>query len=149
MPVRLRQAPTQRKVIVLLTDGEHNVPPPALKPRQAAQLAVNLGVPIYAIHAGGTSSTPEADNADSVAEAIKAKETLQTLGKMTKGRYFQASDTAALLDVCEHIDRLERQEIPSLHYRRYEEGYVWCGVAAIVLWMMIIVLDHTVWRKIP
>ena len=28
-----------RKIIVLLTDGEHNVQPPALKPREAAQLA--------------------------------------------------------------------------------------------------------------
>jgi Ca-activated chloride channel homolog len=68
---------------------------------------------------------------------------------MTKGRAFEASDSAALIEVCEQIDRLERQEIPSLHYRRYEEGYAWFGAAAIVLWMMIILLDHTVWRKIP
>ncbi len=48
----LRKAPTRRKVLVFLTDGESNVPPPALTPRQAAQLAGNLGIPIYAIGAG-------------------------------------------------------------------------------------------------
>ena len=146
---RLRQAPTRRKVLVLLTDGEHNVGEPALKPRQAAQLAANLGVPIYAIHAGGTTSSSETDDPTSAAEAIKAKETLKTIAAMTGGRYFAAEDTAALLDVCQQIDGLERQEIPSLHYRRYYEGFVWFGLAALVLCVSVTVLDNTIWRKLP
>src|SRR5207247_2603305 len=34
----LPSAAGRRQVLILLSDGEHNVPPPALKPRQAAQL---------------------------------------------------------------------------------------------------------------
>jgi hypothetical protein len=49
---RLESDRSRRKVMILLTDGEHNVPPPALKPRQAAQMAASLGVPIYALDAG-------------------------------------------------------------------------------------------------
>ncbi|HEX4589215.1 MAG TPA: VWA domain-containing protein, partial [Gemmataceae bacterium] len=49
---KLAPAGNRRKVLVLLSDGEHNVPPPALTPRQAGQLAANRGVPTYAIDAG-------------------------------------------------------------------------------------------------
>src|SRR5260370_24250079 len=69
--VRLEKTKAKRKVMVLLSDGEHNVPPPALTPRQAAQLAANEGIPIYTIDAGGTSGTPEGADAKS-AETDKA-----------------------------------------------------------------------------
>src|SRR5438132_1023383 len=57
--VRLEKTKTKRRVMILLSDGEHNVPPPALTPRQAAQLAANLGITIYTIDAGGITGTPE------------------------------------------------------------------------------------------
>src|SRR5205823_434473 len=60
---KLRAAGDGRKVLVLLSDGEHNVPPPALKPRQAAQLAANLGVPVYTIDAGGPVGSPRPEGA--------------------------------------------------------------------------------------
>src|SRR5262249_39721036 len=43
---KLDSAGNRRKVMLLFTDGEHNVPPPALKPQQAAQIAAGLRVPI-------------------------------------------------------------------------------------------------------
>ena len=49
---KLAAAGDRRKVLILLSDGEHNVPLPALTPRQAGQLAANLGVPVYTIDAG-------------------------------------------------------------------------------------------------
>src|SRR5262245_36618716 len=91
---RLKAAGSRRKVLVLLTDGEHNVPEPALKPRQAAQLAGNMGIPIYAIDAG--SDLPADDrpgaNEASAADRLNARKTLREVAVMTKGRYFQASD---------------------------------------------------------
>ncbi len=44
---RLKSAGPRRKVLVLLTDGEHNVPDPrsGWTPRQAAQIAASLDVP--------------------------------------------------------------------------------------------------------
>ena len=43
-----------RRVVILLTDGEHNqaTTRSAFSPRQTAQLAASLGIPIYAIDAG-------------------------------------------------------------------------------------------------
>lgn len=144
---RLQQSPTRRKVLILLTDGEHNVPEPALTPRQAGQLAANLGVSIYAIHAG--SETAAAEEKESAAEFLKAKKTLQTLAAMTGGRYFHAADTAALVEAAAEIDQLERQEILSLQYRRYYEGFAWFALAALGLWLLVAVLDYTVWRRVP
>jgi Ca-activated chloride channel family protein len=144
---RLEGSGSQRKVMVLLSDGEHNVPPPALKPRQAAQLAANLGIPIYTIDAG--SDPAEATTPGSAEIRAGGEQTLQAVARITGGRSFKARDTRGLLDVYQAIDRLERREIRSFHYRRYFEGYPWVGLASFVLWIGIFVLDRTLWLRLP
>ena len=57
---RLEAAGDRRKVLVLLSDGEHNVPG-GLTPRQAGQLAANQGVPVYCIDAGPPVTPPSQD----------------------------------------------------------------------------------------
>src|SRR5438093_9035364 len=116
---RLESAGSGRKVIVLLTDGEHNVPAPALKPRQAAQIAARLQVPIYTIDAGGETPPPSAS------DRAEAERSLHAVAKITGGQYFRAHDSQTLLAVCRAIDHLERQPIQSFQYRRYSEGYPW------------------------
>lgn len=152
----LQRTKAKRKVVVLLSDGEHNVPPPALKPRQAAQLAGNLGMPIYAIHAGSETAEEEGGakpqaGADEAARepAIRAKKSLEEVARISGGKYFQASDSAALLDVCAHIDRLERDEIPSFQYRRYYDGFVWFALASLLGWLSVHLLETTIWRRVP
>jgi Ca-activated chloride channel family protein len=139
----LRQAPTKRKVLVFLTDGESNVPK-KLTPRQAAQLAANLAIPIYAIDASPTPKTKE--EAD---EVNKARGTLQALGDMTDGAYFRAADGKGLVDAYESIDRIERDRIVSFHTRRYHEGYHWFALAALGCFAALIALEATRWRKLP
>ncbi len=146
----LESAGQRRKVMVLLSDGEHNVPPPALKPRQAAQLAANLRVPIYAIDAGGDvpvreSGQPRTETEDRT-QGVRA---LQAAAKISGGHYFRAQDSAALLAACRDIDRLERREIKSFQYRRYYESYPWFGLASFVLFVSVHMLELTVWRRVP
>jgi Ca-activated chloride channel family protein len=148
---RLESADSRRKILVLLSDGEHNVPPPAYKPRQAAQLAANLHVPIYAIDAGGDTPTQEtaAEGAPSAEDRIQGEQTLQAVAKLTGGRYFRAQDAKTLMGVYQEIDRLERHEIESFQYRRYYLGYPWFGLAAFVFLIAAMVLEMTVWRRVP
>jgi Ca-activated chloride channel family protein len=147
----LRSAGPRRSVLILLTDGEHNVPPPALKPRQAAQLAGNLGVPIYVIDAGGDA--PAAAEAgvkeSSAADRMSARKTLQEVAKITAGQAFEAQDGKTLLEACTRIDQLERQRIESFQYRRYHEGFVWFGLVTFMGWVLVCALEMTVWRKVP
>jgi Ca-activated chloride channel family protein len=147
---RLEGAGPRRKVLVLLTDGEHNVEK-GLKPRQAAQLAGTLKVPIYVIDAAGDAPTPAegAPEDASAADRVQAKKTLQEVAKITRGRYFEAHDTEKLVEACRDIDRLERQEITSFLYRRYHEGYVGFGLAALVLLAILQWLELTRWRRSP
>jgi Ca-activated chloride channel family protein len=136
---RLESAGSLRKVLVLLSDGEHNVPPPALKPRQAAQLAAGLHVPIYAIDAGS----------DTTEDKAGSEHALQAVAKISGGQYYRASDAATLREVYRHIDRLERREIESFQYRRYYEGYAWLGTGALTCWVLVRLLDGTAWRRLP
>jgi len=155
--VRLENAKAKRKVMILLSDGEHNVPPPALTPRQSAQLAANQGIPIYTIDAGGLSGTPEGpeikpgQSDKETAERIRAsaEKCMLAIAQITGGRHFKARDTESLLQVCREIDRMERQEIQSFQYRRYFEGYPVFGLASFSFLAMIGLLELTVLRKAP
>jgi Ca-activated chloride channel homolog len=147
---RLRAAGTRRKVLVLLTDGEHNV----LKtvsgwtPLQNAQIAASLEVPIYTIDAGSDLPPAEGEGPTAASRA-QAVQTLRELALVTGGRYFAARDTAALVAACQIIDRLERTTIASFQYRRYHEAYPWLALGAFVLFVLALTLERTVWRRLP
>ncbi len=130
-------------MIVFLTDGESNVPR-GLRPKQAAQLAANLGVPVYALDAA-PDAAPDEDPDD----AVKARTTLQTIARMTGGAYYRAHDPAALAEACRQIDVLEKSRIESFQYRRHHEAYAWFGLAALACWCVVLALDATVWRTLP
>jgi Ca-activated chloride channel family protein len=153
---RLQSAGPRRKVLVLLSDGEHNVPEPrsGWTPRQAAQVANGLNVPIYTIDAGGSgvsaNEPPAADSIPSPGETrARAVKTLEEMARITHGRYFQARDTKGLLDACRAIDALERSDIRSFQYRRYHEAYPWFGMAAFALFGLSLGLERTIWRRVP
>jgi Ca-activated chloride channel family protein len=142
---RLERTPALRKIVVLLTDGEHNVPPPALTPRQAAQLAANQHIVVYTIDAGGVGLEGGAPNP----QRISAEEGLRAIAEITGGQYLRASDTSSLLAACRVIDQLERHEIHSFIYRRYHDAYPWAGLAALILWTGIFALEKTWWNRLP
>jgi len=150
---RLQPARSRRKVLILLSDGEHNVtlPDSGWTPRQAAQVAAAQGVPIYTVDAAGSGPSLEEGEAKerSIEVRQSALQTLQSIAQMTGGQYFRADNTAALLEVYQQIDRKERSAIESYQYRRYQEGYPWLGLSAFVLLITAIVLDLTIWRRIP
>lgn len=142
---RLENAGPRRRVLVLLTDGYHNVAAPAWTPRQAAQIAARYDVPIYAIDAGRQSER-EGEKAEDRKKAIQS---LQEVARMTNGKYFEAGNVGELLAACQEIDRLERADIETFRYRRYHEGYVWFGLAAFVVLMAVQALELTIWRRLP
>jgi Ca-activated chloride channel homolog len=151
---RLHQAAAKRKVMVLLSDGEHNVPDTASEdvrtPRQAAQLAANLHIPIYAIDAGGDGvSMLEPGAASATVSREAGIQTLREIAKITGGHYFQARDTKSLLDVCSQIDRLERVEIQSYQRDRFFHAFAGLGVLAFALFVGVNALELTVWQRLP
>ncbi|MSR53419.1 MAG: VWA domain-containing protein [Gemmataceae bacterium] len=149
--IRLDNTKSKKKVLILLSDGEHNVDlrdegRQPLKPRQAASLAANLGIPIYSIDAGGD---PPLDKPDEAKNRLDGRKVNESVAEMTGGRSFVANDGAQLLDVCRQIDAMERQEVPSPVYRRYHEFYPWLLLIGVGLASLTFVLEQTIWRRIP
>jgi Ca-activated chloride channel family protein len=147
---KLESAGPCKKAIILVTDGEHNVLPPALKPKQAGQLAAGLGVPVYAINVAGEPRDNSPRNEFETKDAgAMAEQNLQSLARLTGGRYFRAEESLALLTACQDVDRLARHEIESFQYRRYHQAYAWFSLASLVFLLTAHLLESTVWRRVP
>jgi Ca-activated chloride channel family protein len=149
---RLDQAAGDRKkVLILLSDGEHNVSKEGaddpLKPRQAASLAKTLQIHVYALDAGGT--LPPNASAEAIEQRQTGRAALQAIADITKGQSFPAASGADLLSAYKEIGKLEKIEVESFQYRRYYEYYPWCAAAAVVFLTVVLVLDRTRWRVVP
>lgn len=150
---QLEHAPQGQKVLVLVTDGEHNVDLSdpdyqrlPFRPRQAAMLAANLGIRIYTIDTGGD---PPPSRPDAAKQRAAGREINETVARMTGGRAFTANDGQELLEACREIDALERQPIVAPVYRRYHDYRPWLALAAVGLAALAFALDQTVWRRVP
>ncbi len=147
--IRLEAAGPRRKVLILLSDGEHNIhrdgPDSPLKPRQAAQLAANLGIPVYAIDCGGT---PTADaQPDDAKQRADGRRVLESVAEMTGGKSFQATNADDLRAVYREIDAFERRPVESFRYRRYRDYAPWFAAATLALLTLVTALELTWWRR--
>jgi len=141
----------RRKVLIVLSDGEHNIskegPSDPLKPRQAAQLAANLGIKLYTIDAGG--EPPSGAAPELVEQRRLGRETLQAISAMTGGRSFSATSGTQLLAAYKEISALEKSRIESFQYRRYFEYYGWCAAVAAAGLLAAHLMERTRWRTVP
>jgi Ca-activated chloride channel homolog len=149
--IRLKPAGDRRRVLIVLSDGEHNATGTGadapFTPRQAAQLAANLGIPIYAIDCGGDPKPDAPDDARRQREAGRAA--LESIAATTGGRAFTARDGAALREVYHAIDQLERAPTLSFQYRRHHRFAPALLAAALVGLATLVVAERFVWRRLP
>jgi Ca-activated chloride channel family protein len=135
--------------ILLISDGEHNVPkevdPDALKPRQAAQLAAALGIRIHTIFLPGATPTKPSD----VASRQQAEAALRDVATMTQGIAGTADDGQALSQISQRLDALEKSRLESFFYTEYAEGSHWLIAAALVCLLGTIALEETMLRVNP
>ena len=145
---RLRDAPGNSRVVVLLTDGVNNRG--SIDPRTAAQAAAAFGVKIYTIGVGteGMAPVPVGRGVFGLRyenRPVEIDDALLTdVARRTGGRYFRARDAAALQRITEEIDRLERTPVRTRVYTRYSELYRWpLGIALLAL---ALELSLAAWR---
>ena len=146
------------KVLILLSDGEHNIfkedVPNAkkagidrtMRPREAAQLAANLGIRIYTIDTGG--DVPPNAPADAAKQRLDGRAALRAVAEMTGGKSFAATSGPELLAAYREISTLEKSEEAAPIYRRYYEYYSLCAGLALVLLLAAHALDRTLWRVV-
>ena len=116
---------TGKAVLVLLTDGTNTAG--HVPPRKAAELAAKQGLRIYTIGIGGKPRAVQGLLGPQMIDpaADLDEETLKTIAQTTGGRYFRATDRAALEDICHRIDDLEPVGGDSQTVRPVTELYPW------------------------
>ncbi|AQQ72179.1 VWFA-related Acidobacterial domain protein [Limihaloglobus sulfuriphilus] len=134
------------KAIVLLTDGINNQG--QISPQEAAEMAADWGIKIYAIGIG--SGSVRVMDQFTIPGAAQLDETLlNSIAQETGGFYARADDAEQLKAVYERIGELEKSEIKSLEYNDYNEKFLPWAAAALAVLLAEIILSNTVLRKSP
>lgn len=135
---RLKASKTPSKVVVLLTDGQNNRG--AIDPATGAELARAFGIRVYTVLVGrgGVVPVPVDDpvlgRRTEMVRMDVDEASLREIASATGGRFFRATDAAALSGIYSEIDRLERAPIRSIEFREYHDlGPTLLGTAAALL----------------
>ena len=130
---RMRDRPSDSRVIVALTDGANNTGD--LPPRQAARLAAAEGIRIYTIGIGNEdTAAPNPYGAWSAGGAGDFnREVLEEVAGSTGGRYLHALDGPALEAAYAQLDRLEPTLGDAIWDYVATPLYPWPLTAALVL----------------
>lgn len=141
----------ESRVIILLTDGENNYG--RRTPLEAARLAADWGIRVYAIGVGGgetgrTIRTPLGSYTLPAPMEID-EPALRAIAETTGGLYRRAADARALHAIYREIDQLERSEIETVRYLDYGERFAPFALCALALLVVEVFARTTVFRRIP
>ncbi len=142
----LKSSEAKSRVMVLLTDGQSTYG--KLDPVQAADIARKFGVRIYTIGAGKVSERRDFFGRRTTTDPVDEK-TLRKVADATGGRFFRATDADSLARIYAEIDELEKTEVESLRFPRYDEHYARVAKPAAVLVWLEIALALTLLRRSP
>ena len=139
------------KIIVLLSDGENNSG--KRTPLEAAKLAAKWGIKVYTIAIGTGETATSIQTPFGVYKfpsmEVVDTQTMEAIAKETGGVFRKAENAKALRQIYEEIDRLEKSEIESVRFIDYKESFVNFALAGFLLIIIEILLNNTVFRKIP
>ena len=148
---RLKDSDAKSKIIILLTDGVNNAG--YINPSTAAEIAREYDVKVYTIAVGtmGQALSPINRRSDGQYMYAMAKveidvALLESIAKMTDGKYFRAIDRASLENIYAEIDRLEKTEIEVNVFKRYKDEFRFFLYIGIFMFLMWWVLTQTVFR---
>ncbi len=133
----LRERPEGSRVLILLTDGVDNAS--KIPPLEAAKLAKQYGIRIYAVGIGKNGAVPFPTNHGTfgMVETPIDEELLKQLAVLTDGQYFRATDKHALKSIYEKINTLEKSESDDIIFLIREPLYAYpLGLALFVLLLL-------------
>ncbi len=151
---RLRESKARSRVAILLTDGVNNagVNPPL----DAAKLAKKYGIKVYTIGTGTNGLAPiRVEDPITGRSYLRQtmveidEETMRAIADQTGGAYFRATDAAGLRQVYQQIDQLERSEIAGQKWREYREEFALPLGLGLLLVVLGLVGEATLWRRLP
>jgi len=150
---RLKDSKTKSKVVILLTDGSNNTGD--ISPMTAAEIAKSLGIRVYTVGVGTNAKVaPYPMNVGGVRKYINYpveidSKTLTNIAQTTGGSYFRATTASQLKQIYQDIDQMEKSKMNVKHYARKYEAFQPFALAAVLLFILEILLRLTWFRRIP
>jgi Ca-activated chloride channel family protein len=148
---RVRNAKGKSRVVILLTDGEHNAG--RLGPETALQIAKTYNVKVYTIGVGSRGRAPypvqTPAGVQKVMQEVKIDEDLlRRIAAETGGRYYRATDTRSLKSIYQQIDTLEKTQVEVTSFKHYAELFFPFALLAIICLALEALLRWTVFRSV-
>lgn len=135
---RLKDSPSNSKIVVLLTDGENNAG--YIAPLKGAEIAQSLGVRVYTVGIGseGVVMSPAQRNSDgsyTFAPRFMKFDTklLEEIASTTGGKFYRAFSERDLEAIYAEIDRLEKTKIEISTVRHTTDYFQWLLGAGVFL----------------
>ena len=151
---RLKESESESKVVILLTDGVNNAG--YIKPMQAAEIAEQIDVKVYTIGVGtmGEAIAPIQRRSDGTYVFGRSRveideELLNEIARLTGGRYYRATNQAALEEIYSQIDQLEKTEIEVNVLTRYKNEFRKFLLLGLILIAIEWVMRYLVLRVVP
>ena len=150
---RLRDVKTKSRIVILMTDGQNNSG--KVPPLTAAEAAEALGVKIYTIGVGTKGMAPYPQKGPfGRTNFVQMKvnideETLKGIADKTGGKYYRADNSESFRQIYEEIDSLEKTEVEMQQYTKHEVLAAWFLLPGLILLILEMILNNTIWRKLP
>jgi Ca-activated chloride channel family protein len=151
---RIRESKAKSKVIILISDGVNNVGEVA--PLTAGELAKTYGVRVYCIGTGsrGKALQPVAIYAQGEYEYdyvdVEIDEKVMTeISEMTGGKYFRATNSESLKNICGEIDKMEKTIVSEKSFSNKAEHFLPFAIAAALVLFLEFILRFTLFRAVP
>lgn len=150
------------RIIILLTDGDNNKG--EIDPLPAAQVAAAIGAKIYTIGIGieepcylpafdvETGKLKHDINGQLIPtiKLLPANYTvLGEMAKISKGRFYRATNRSELQNIYNEIDRLEKTDVKMRRYLTFVPLFQWPLLAALAMFVLELILGSTRYRRVP
>lgn len=136
----LKESKAKSRIMILLSDGENTAG--EINPMGGAALADAHDIKIYAIGVGGSGSSSGGIFSQLFNQAVDFTE-LESMAKLTKGKFFHAINEEVLKNVFKEIDELETSKIDDNRYKSKSDYYHIYVSWAILFFMLFIMLRST------
>jgi Ca-activated chloride channel family protein len=149
---RLRDSQAKSKVIILLTDGTNNAG--EIAPVTASEIAREFNIRVYTIGVGTKGQAPYPYPTSVGTKTINVpveidEQALTQIAQTTGGMYFRADNNAALKNIYQEIDTMEKTKMSVTQYSKKYEQYSFFAMLAFACFLLEILLKYTVLRSNP
>ncbi|MDR1561532.1 MAG: VWA domain-containing protein [Dysgonamonadaceae bacterium] len=149
---RLKDSDAKSKVIILLTDGTNNAG--EIAPVTASEIAREFNIRVYTIGVGTKGEAPYPYPTPTGTRIVNVpveidEQSLTQIAQTTGGLYFRADNNAALKNIYQEIDKLEKTKMNVQEFSEKYEQFAIFALLAFLCFLIELILRYTVLRSNP